>query len=210
MQHRTETLIFMTDPICSWCWGMVPELRKLQAAFSERLDFKLKCAGLQVGSRKPLTPQHTRDLVRLWQRVAETTGQTFAFSLPDDTSFIYHSELACRALEVMRRLTGEEPFEYYYQLQQAFYIHCRNIGDADVLCDIAGQHGITASAFHDLIESEEVISTTRAGFDWCKDRAISALPTLFLDRGEGPELVCGGYATAEFLVPDINARLTTH
>lgn len=76
------TLLFMTDPICSWCWGTLPEVMKLKSALGQRLEFKLRCAGLQVGSMKPLTEHHINDLVRLWRGVAETTGQEFAYSPP--------------------------------------------------------------------------------------------------------------------------------
>lgn len=210
MSDLQEKLIFMTDPLCSWCWGMVPELKILQHTFDGRLSFELRCAGLQVGAQQPLSIDHTRSLVQLWQQVAATTGQNFAYSLPEDTEFIYHSEVACRALEIARRLTGLEPFDHYYRLQKAFYVDCLNIGNPEVLFELLFDLGVSRQEFLESINSEEVVNNTRQGFEWCKGRAITALPTLFLDKGSGPELVCGGYATADVLIPDIKSRLVTH
>ena len=204
------TLLFMTDPICSWCWGTLPEVMKLKSALGERLDFKLRCAGLQVGSMKPLTEHHIKDLVRLWRSVAETTGQEFTFSLPTDRTFIYHSELACRTLQISRKYLGREPLEEFRDMQRAFYIDCRNLGDLDVLYDLAGNTGLSRNEFDAAIRSEEFTGLTRSEFNWCGERGTQALPAIFLDTGNGPTLVCGGYATAEYLIPEITSRLKTH
>ena len=80
----------------------------------------------------------------------------------------------------------------------------------DFLVDKTANSEIDKDTFLHLMSDETVVNATRAGFDWCEERAISALPTLFLDTGGGPQLVCGGYATADYLIPDITARLTTH
>lgn len=203
-------LLFVTDPICSWCWATLPELEQLMQAFDQRLSFILKCAGLQVGSQKPLTELHTRQLVELWQQVAETTGQKFAFELPADTAFIYHSELACRALQIARMHLGEEPWALFHDMQEAFYVHCRNLGDPDVLYELVASTGVSEADFHHAMTDEMVVQLTRDEFDWCEALGSQALPSIWLDLGDGPKLVCGGYATADYLIPEIRARLTTH
>ena len=204
------TLIFMTDPICSWCWGTLPAIFELQNQFRERLEFKLKCAGLQVGAREPLTKAHVNNLVRLWHEVADVTGQAFSFKLPDDPDFIYHSELACRAIQIARSHLNEEPWELFQQLQHAFYVESRNLTDLDVLYELVSSTGIKESEFMTSIQDEDLVELTRAEIDWCEKLGISALPTVFLDLGQGPRLVAGGYATAGSLSHEITARLTTH
>jgi|Marorgknorr_s2lv_3_1036020.scaffolds.fasta_scaffold00007_28 putative protein-disulfide isomerase len=203
-------VIFMTDPICSWCWGMLPELFILQEEFGHRLNFDLRCAGLQLGSKRPLREDQAKDLIALWHRVAETTGQQFAFSLPADATFIYHSELACRALHIARRYLQEEPWQLFQSIQEAFYVHCRNINDLGQLFKLVKDCGIDEQTFRNEMTSETIIASTRNEFDWCNSQGIQALPTLFLDLGTGPKLISGGFATAEYLVPEIKSRLVTH
>lgn len=209
--HTEATLIFVTDPICSWCWGMLPELLLMMDALQGRIDFQLRCAGLQVGSQNPLSEAQINDLTRLWKQVAETTGQRFSFALPPDKEFIYHSEIPCRALQIARRLgDGNEPWEFFSDIQTAFYLHARNICNLDVLCELAAPYNISENELRDGIADEAIIDSTRREFDWCKSQATHALPSLLLDRGDGPKLVCGGFATAKYLIPDVKARLTTH
>ncbi len=210
MTNYEGTLLFMTDPICSWCWGTLPEVMKLREVLGERLEFKLRCAGLQVGSMKPLTQAHINDLMRLWQSVAETTGQRFAFSLPTDVAFIYHSELACRTLQISRSELGREPWEEFHNMQRAFYVECENLGDLDVLFRLSGNTGLSRIEFEEAIRSKAITESTRAEFDWCGQRGTQALPTIFLDMGDGPKLICGGYATADYLITEITSRLNTH
>lgn len=204
------TLYFVTDPICSWCWGTLPEVLKTRELLAERLDFRLRCAGLQVGSRQPLSQQRAAQLISLWQQVAQTTGQQFAFALPEDRSFIYHSELACRALQICRNALGTEPWAYFRDMQEAFYVHCRNLGDLDELYQIIRSCGISRERFQTLMTADDIVSTTRAEFDWCHAQGSDALPTIWLQTSRGISLVCGGYITSEFLVPELLGRLTTH
>ena len=211
MDNRYEgTLIFMTDPICSWCWGTLPSIFELMALYQERLEFKLKCAGLQVGSLKPMNQSHKDNLLRLWREVAEVTGQRFSYSFPEADDFIYHSELACRAIQLAREELGQEPWKIFHDIQQAFYVDSRNISDLCVLHELVKTTGIKEPDFTAAIGHKDVVEKTRAEFAWCEKIGISALPTVFLDLGEGPRLVAGGYATAESLSQEISARLTTH
>lgn len=203
-------LIFMTDPICSWCWGTLPEVDLLRERFSHQLQFELKCAGLQIGSQRPLTDAKRQELIDLWQQVSATTGQTFAFTLPEDRSFIYHSELACRTLQIARGYLRREPWDVFEAIQKAFYVNSRNIADLDTLYTFMEPYGMSYEDFATMLIQDDIVSMTRNEFDWCGERGIQALPTIFLDQGSGPELVCGGYATAEYLIPDIITRLPSH
>ena len=204
------TVIFMTDPICSWCWGTLPAIFELMAIYEERLAFKLKCAGLQVGARKPLSQAHIENLLHLWREVADVTGQKFSFSLPEAGNFIYHSELACRMLQLARQTQEAEPWQIFHEVQQAFYVESRNLSDLNVLHELISTTGISLPDFKAAITSDEIINVTRDEFVWCEKIGISALPTVFLDLGQGPRLVAGGYATATSLQHEISARLTTH
>ena len=143
--------------------------------------------------------------------MAETTGQRFAFELPADADFVYHSELACRAIQIARRELGEEPWQIFHDLQHAFYVDCENVGAAETLYRLVGSDlNLSATDFEAQLHSDAIIHATRAEFTWCEERAIQALPTVFLDLGKGPKLVAGGFATADMLIQEIQARLTTH
>ena len=49
------TVLFVTDPLCSWCWGMLPQIEHVRAALADRARFDLLMAGLQIGGTAGLS-----------------------------------------------------------------------------------------------------------------------------------------------------------
>jgi len=199
-------VIFVTDPICSWCWGMLPEILATRDRLAARMEFDLMMAGLQIGSKRPMATWEIHHLKKIWREVEQTTGQPFCGRLPDDDQFIYHSETPCRAVEVMRDFQDEPPWDFFYHLQSAFYRRARNLNDVGELIDIAAPFGISRDEFVDALGSRPVIAATRHAFQRANELAANALPMVLLDTGEGPRLVCGGYATASYLTGELKRR----
>lgn len=196
-------LLFVTDPLCSWCWGTLPEVFKVKEQLPDSVQFNLIMGGLQIGPDDGLVEYDVKRLRRLWQEVANTTGQTFSGKIPKD--FRYHSELACRSVEIARRQNnGDPPFDYFERLQRAFYIEGWDINQIDVLAHLLDA---TAETVEIDIYSTEIIQQTRQNFALARSLSANALPVFLLDTGDGFKLVCGGYVTAEYLLPDIQARL---
>ena len=200
------TIVFVTDPLCSWCWGMLPHMIAARETLRDRADFDLLLAGLQIGGTAGLSEFEGARLQRLWRKVADATGQTFSGQLPDDPSFLYHSELACRAVEAIRQMTDRTPWGFFESIQRAFYLGARNPCSFSILGELAD--GIcTPAALEAAIRSPTVRQATHAGFERAKALGAHALPTVLLDAGEGPKLVCGGFASADYLIPDLSSRL---
>ena len=200
-------VIFVTDPLCSWCWAMLPEILAVRAQLSGWAEFDLLMGGVQVGDRRPPAKAEVAMLQDLWRRVAESTGQKFLGRLPADPDFIYHSEVACRAVEAMRIHLKQPPWEFFEQLQHAFYLEARNLNSIEELARLAGPFGLEPAGLDSMLQSDQVVEKTRTAFGVAKELGALALPVVLLDTGEGPKLVSGGYVTAEFLVPDLSARL---
>jgi len=200
-------VIFVTDPLCSWCWAMLPDIQQLRIDMAEWLDFELMLAGLQVGGPEPPSAQQVQMLKEMWRNVAATTGQKFSGQLPKDPGFRYHSEIACRAVNIIRDHLQQIPWDYFHALQQAFYIDACNITDPIELAGIAEPFGIKRESMLEQIQSEPVIEATRAEFEIAKKLGAFALPSVLLDFGDGPKLVSGGWVTAEYLRPDLEARM---
>ncbi len=164
-------------------------------------------AGRQVGGPEPPNPYQAQQLKDMLRQVADTTGQTFSGELPDDPAFIYHSEVACRAVEIMRRHLQQPPWEYFHAVQAAFYLEACNINAAAELIRLAEPFNMKSDVMTELLTSEAVIEATRAKFERARKLGANALPSILLDTGEGPKLVCGGWVTAEYLRRYLEARI---
>ncbi len=200
------TVLFVTDPLCSWCWGMLPQMNQARDALADVARFDLLLAGLQISGTAGLSEFEGARLRLLWQKVAAATGQTFAGRLPEDPAFLYHSELACRAVEAVRQMTGTCPWSYFEAIQRTFYLDARNPCSFEVLGELA-EATCTPAELERAIRSRVVREATHAGFELARTLGAHALPTVLLDTGDGPKLVCGGFATADYLIPDLSSRL---
>lgn len=202
-QAALPRVLFVTDPLCSWCFGTLPEVMQVRQKLNKQVAFDIVMGGLQIGTDEGLLGYDIKRLHRLWHEVTETTGQTFSGIIPEN--FVYHSELACRAVEIARnQADGQAPFEFFNLLQSSFYHGGENINSVKVLARLLE---MPEAKLTGLLESPEVIEQTRAGFDLVRSLSANALPHFLIDVGEGYQLLCGGYVTEEFLLPDILARI---
>lgn len=193
-----SSALLITDPLCSWCWGTLPEIEAARRELADTVQFDLIMAGLQVGTTEGLAEYNKQQLYRLWHEVHETTGQTFCGSIPE--GFIYHSELACRAVELARHREGGPPWHFFHSLQSAFYVDGLDINRPETLADLLG---MTTDEVAAALADPAWVNAARANFAVAKKLSANALPGVYLDN----RLVCGGYVTADQLVSDIRSRL---
>ena len=106
----------VTDPMCSWCWGMAGAVEEAAHVLRDEVTFELLLGGINTHGTQPIGEFGRRHLMKLWQEVHATTGQPFGFRLPDE--FIYNSTLPCVAVEALRRRSGVAPFGFLHRLQQ--------------------------------------------------------------------------------------------
>lgn len=194
----TSTVLFITDPLCSWCWGTLPEIERTRQAMEGEARFDLLMAGLQVGDKRGLATYNMTQLAKLWREVHAITGQTFSGIIPE--RFVYHSEIACRAVEIARDRLSAPPWDFFHSLQSAFYVDGLDINSTTVLAPLLDLPEKETAA---LLREPRYITAARENFQRAKDLSANALPGIYLDD----KLVCGGYVTADQLTADLRQWL---
>lgn len=101
-------LIYVGDPMCSWCWGFAPVLEEVRERSGLAIDTVV--GGLRPGpAAQPLSERLAGFLRREWASIGDRTGQEFdpgvIEELGDD--WLYDSELPAMAVVEMRRRSGE-------------------------------------------------------------------------------------------------------
>lgn len=195
-------LLYVMDPMCSWCWGFAPVFDALASqARAAGLGLHLVAGGLRPGSAQALD-DGTRDyILRHWRAVAERTGQAFRFedALPD--GFVYDTEPASRALVAVRSLAPDKVWPLVRAIQQAFYVEGRDVTRGAVLADLAESLGVTREAFAGAFDSAALRERTAADFGRAADLGIAGFPTLLAERHGLLALLTNGYQPLETLAP---------
>ena len=68
------TLVYIGDPMCSWCWGAAPELTRLQDHYQKQLDFEIILGGLRPFTEHTMTDKQKNFLREHWVEIQEMTG----------------------------------------------------------------------------------------------------------------------------------------
>lgn len=194
-------LLYVMDPMCSWCWGFAPVAEALIAQAREAgVETRLIPGGLRTGS-SALDASTRRYILEHWQAVAEATGQPFSFdgAMPD--GFVYDTEPACRALVAARELNAERSWHLLGLIQQGFYQQGLDVTRAPQLVDLAEQAGFDRGQFSEALIRPETRTTTAADFSWVQDLGIAGFPTLLAERNGQLALLTNGYQPLEALQP---------
>lgn len=197
----SERLLYVMDPMCSWCWGFAPvveELASQAARAGVRLDWVV--GGLRQ-EHSPLSTAARERILAHWQAVNASTGQTFNFAQALPEGLVYDTEPACRALVVARYLAPRRVARLARLIQQAFYLEGRDVTQARVLLGLAEAAGFTRCCFAEAFDSAEQQAATRADFAWVERLGIAGFPTLLAERHGMLALLTNGYQPLESLAP---------
>lgn len=198
-------LIYIADPMCSWCWGFSPVIDAIRARLGSALPIRLVMGGLRPGTVKPMDEDAKRTTREHWEHVREASGQPFDFGFFEREIFIYDTEPAARAVVAARRSSMDTALDLLKDLHRAFYAENRDVTDESVLATIAAAHGLDRAVFLDALRSGEVRDETWQDFAISQQAGIRGFPSLLASTGERNEysIVTLGYQPAEHILPPL-------
>ncbi|AQZ34237.1 disulfide bond formation protein DsbA [Pseudomonas sp. LPH1] len=194
-------LLYVMDPMCSWCWGFAPVVEALaEQAVAAGVPLQIVVGGLRRDQVAIDAAARVRYL-GYWQAVNASTGQLFDFERGLPEGLVYDTEPACRALVTARQLDAASAWTLLKLIQQAFYTEGADVTQASVLVQLAEQAGIPRIEFADAFDSQAMQEATAADFTWVQDLGIAGFPTLLAERDGQLALLTNGYQPLEVLAP---------
>ena len=200
-------LLYVADPLCSWCYGFSPVISALAEQFADRLPMKLLMGGLRAGNTRPMRASD-KDYIRdAWHRVGAATGREFDLAFFERENFVYDTEPVCRAVVTAREWSSSSPLSplaLMDRLSTAFYAHNRDVTDHEIVADIAAEAGF------DRLLSPEMRNATFRDFLTVQQMGISGFPMLAAGtEARGYALVTHGYRPLEGLPEAIETWLAS-
>jgi putative protein-disulfide isomerase len=187
-------LLYIADPMCSWCWGFSPVIDAVKDHFQDQLPVRILMGGLRPGTTEPMVDGMKADISGHWKHVQQATGQPFDLAFFHRERFIYDTEPASRAVVAVRRLEPDLVFEFLKKVQEAFYAMNRDVTGPDVLAAIAEESGLNREAFRVGIDTEETIKETWMDFETSRRLGVTGFPTLLAGSDDGSyEVITAGY-----------------
>ncbi|HEY1149038.1 MAG TPA: DsbA family protein [Pseudoduganella sp.] len=207
-------LIYVADPMCSWCYGFGKEMTELKAMHPD-LQLEIVVGGLRAGGTELLTNEGKQFRLMHWARVEAASGLPFnreAFMALEN--FVYDTEPVCRAVVTARRLQpAADVLAVFRALQNAFYAEGRNTTDGKVLSEVGSaalrKQGfeVSADAFFSEFSDAATIAEARNDFVKARRLGVNSFPALLLDTGKEIVEVSPGYAHAQQVDQQLRAAM---
>lgn len=191
---KTE-IIYIGDPMCSWCWGISPALIQLRNHFAKEIAFRIVVGGLRPGGGDPWNDQMKSFLKHHWEEVNIRSGQPFGFKLFDLENFNYDTEPACRAVVAARPLVKEKEMEFFEAVQRKFYVDSQDPNQVQFYASICDEFNINFGDFITRFELNEVRDETVDEFNLNRKWGISGYPAVVLLHNDQLYQVAAGFAT---------------
>ncbi len=201
LEAQSPSIIYIGDPMCSWCYGFAPEVSKVKDAFPD-YDFRLILGGLRPGG-KETNKELGAFLDHHWKDVEKRTKQPFNYDILKDETLVYDTEPACRAVVVARSMKPELELEFFKSVQSLFYVDGKNMRVADSYLGLAKEYGLDESKFVELFESDEMKKQTMADFQLSASMGIRGFPSMVFRYGGQYYLIANGYQVSESLISTI-------
>ena len=196
-------IIYVGDPMCSWCWGVAPELESLVDRHPDR-PLRIVVGGLRAGPAAQMVDESMAAmLAHHWEAVEQRSGQPFDASLLDQEPWLYDTEPACRAVVVMREMAPELTFAFFQRLQRAFYAEGVILSDDDPYPGLLADFDVDVDEFMRIFSSDEAAETTWRDFTLARSWGINGFPTILLRTGDSARVIARGYTSAA----EMDARL---
>jgi predicted DsbA family dithiol-disulfide isomerase len=172
------------DPLCPECWSLEPVLKKLQVHYGRYFTLRHFVSG-SLESLNTYVPKNRKGLKTAeqiadkWKKTASLTGMSCDGDvwLENPVSSPIQATLAIKAAELQGKQQG---MKFLRKLQENLFLNKRDIGNEEVLCDIARSVGLDEEEFLKDLSSAAAIKALHCDLKFSKEMDVTQIPTLIV------------------------------
>ncbi len=201
-------LIYIHDPMCSWCWGFRPTLAALRERLPHDLGFARLLGGLAADNELPMGAEMRAHLQQTWHRIQQRIpGTRFNFDFWTDCEPRRSTWPACRAVIAARRCdpAGEEAM--ILAIQHAYYLQARNPSDRETLIALADEIGLDPVRFGGWLDDPQTQALLEQEMRHARRIGADSFPSLRLQADETVWPVSVNYQEPAAMLAEIEALL---
>lgn len=186
-------IIYVGDPMCSWCWGISNHLQELKSHYPQ-YKFNVILGGLRPGGGEAWDKRMKDFMKHHWEEVTRRSGQPFGYALFDREEFNYDTEPPCRAVVASRKWLGEDVLAFFEAVSRKFYVDNEDPGQTVFYQSVCEQFDIPFDEFVEEFEREETKYKTHQDFQLNRQWGVKGYPTVIFKAKEELYQINHGYS----------------
>ena len=204
MELVNNTLYYIHDPMCSWCWAFKPTWHKVLKELPSRINVYYLLGGLAHDSDLPM-PLDTQKYVKgNWIKIQKNVpGTEFNYDFWTLNEPRRSTYLSCRAVIAAKKQHPDFEVLMTEQIQKAYYLNALNPSNEDILINIARDIGLNEDLFKEDLKSSEVNDLLLNQIHTTKTMPINGFPSLVLVRENNLERINIDYLNSNYIINQI-------
>ncbi|MCB0481458.1 MAG: DsbA family protein [Flavobacteriales bacterium] len=208
--NKQVKLVYFTDPICSSCWGIEPQLRKLKLEYGQFIDIEYRMGGLlpdwnynSGGISKPSDVAHHWDEVSVYYDMP-IDGDLW---LEDPMSSSYPPSIAFKAAQLQ---SDEKATLFMREMREMMFLKKKNLAKWENMAIAAKNVGLNVEQLKSDYEGKAK-TLFEEDLNIARKSGVRGFPTIFFVDGDGrQEMVYGSkpYALYEAAILKLNPSIT--
>ena len=180
-----NTLFYVHDPMCSWCWGFKPTLAALESALQGKVIIKRILGGLAPDTSEAMPEAMQSMLQQTWQRIAEAIpGTEFNFDFWTNNTPRRATYPACRAVIAAAEQGEQFELDMIDAIQHAYYLEAKNPSNDNILIELAQRIGCNQEQFVEALNSENTQKRFQEHLSLSAQLGVQGFPSLVLVKDE--------------------------
>ncbi len=177
----SKRLIYVHDPMCSWCFAFEPVRKQLFAALEGRVPVERLLGGLAPDSAEPMPAAMRQMLQQTWRRIEQVVpGTEFNFDFWERCEPRRSTYPANRAVLAAREQGTEYDEAMTGRIQRAYYREARNPSDDETLVELAADIGLDAARFAADLRSPRIEAALHDEIGRARTIGANGFPSLIV------------------------------
>lgn len=211
MKIQNNTLYYVYDPMCSWCYAYEQSLAALQQQLPALLDFKFILGGLAPDTTTPM-PLATQTMIQqAWQRIeASVPHVRFNFDFWTHNTPLRSTYPACRALIAAAQQAPELTSSLRQQIQYAYYQKAQNPSFDTTLIACAEQTALDIQRFTTDLSTPATQTQLNEHIQFARTLGVNSYPSLRLVLNDKIYTIAINYTQSNPTLRQITNLLAQH
>ena len=200
----TPTIYYCYDAYCGWCYGFSHVVKKIEAAYKDRLAFDVLSGGMIFDEN----PQHISTMAGFINEAHPNVeklsgvqfGEDFLWHIknPEQSDWYPQSTTPAIALCIFKEYLPDDAVAIASELQYALNFEGRDLTDKEAYRHLIIKYGIPEEEFYTKLASDEYKEKAYYEFALVKQLKVTGFPTLLLQVSDSKFfLIAQGYTDYE-------------